>query len=498
MANSYTVKDVRTIVENCVRRFNGTGWDYLAKQFPIVFDDKLPAMDKINLDQHNTFSFANQYYVGFSETRALEQITNYYSENELELSYYELEKNICNVIKHEYGHILLEHVFKKPKSTEIDKKADVISAEIETNRGVPKYERGIYFDDVIISDEKDDFKTVQQFITNVGIFNEVKRILKENPPKNDEQNKDENADSSGDENDKNKNQNNSKKSDAADEGENQPSENSKQGGEQSGKQFKKPDNVGTMLQAMDDASNSDNAQQRDLLSELGLQASDDFKDGDIKERLKVLTDLAQNDEIKKTLSKIKGTLAGDISREKVGTYSRPSRKTGEDGLMRRGVKRGANKRPNILIALDESGSMDCTAVQTAATAIKLVAKTIGRNRSDVTICSFSTSINRVARLNDYDYVVNKYSPYGGTNFASVIEYARKLKCDVVLCIGDGYDSLPSDCGNIKWIDILITPHGQVEKIKQCEYTAKDKATGRRETLWLGNNKRRVEQFANNM
>lgn len=505
---TFTEDQVKHMAENVIKQFDGTGWDYLAKQFPVVFDDKLPTMDKVNLDIHDTFSFANQYYVGFSESRALQQITDYYSAKDLELSYSELEKNVHNVLVHEYGHILLEHVFEKPSKTKFDDEVRVVTAEIETNRGIPKYERATYFDDVIIADDKPDFETVQPYITHKAVMDEVKRLWKNHKDKQDEPQKDECSDNGGG-GDNDEQKDNSGKEQQQEKNQTQQPTNpspspsndkdSEQGGQDEQKEqvkTKKPDNVGTMVQAMRDAS--ENAPQTDLLTELGLQASNDFKDGDIKQRLDALVELAHNDEIRKTLSKIKGSLAGELSKEKVGTYSRPSRKTSEDGLMRRGTKRGATKRPNILIALDESGSMDCTAVQTAATAIKLVAKTIGRNRSDIKICSFSNWINRRATLRDYDNVVRNYHPHGGTSFNSVIDYAKTLNCDVVLCIGDGLDTLPEDTGKVKWIDVLITPHSEIERVKYYGYTEKDRATGRRETLWLGNNRRRVEQLASNM
>ena len=476
------------MVKDVLRNLTYTGWGYLIKQFPVRLDDKLPIIDKVNLDKHSTFSFANAYYVAFSESRALQQITNYYSENNLSLTYSELERNVENVLMHEYGHILLEHVFSKPMKTEFDSNVQIYTAEIETNRGVPKPLRGKYFDDVIISDDKQDFATVKPYVTHKAVFDEVKRILKnkEQEQKKQENQKDDQK-SGGNGDDK---QDNEQKNDSHTPSRSQSEKNSEQSN--------KPDQVGTMAQAMRDASKNDDAPQADLLSELGLQHSEDFKNADINERLRILTELQQNNDIKKTLSRIKGTLAGELSKEKVGTYSRPSRKTGEDGIMRRGSKRGATKRPNILIALDESGSMDGTAVQTAATAVKLISKTIGRNRSDIKICSFNSSIDKVAKLGNYDYVVDTYHPRGGTSFYSVVELAKRNNCDVVLCIGDGEDILPNDCGNIKWIDVLITPYGQVERIENIAYTDLDKKLGRRETLWLGNNKRRIEQFASDM
>ena len=495
----FSEDDVRKMVRQVVEQFDGTGWEYLAKHFPILLDDKMTMMDKFNLDMHDTFSFANKYYVGFSESRALAQITNYYSSNKLELSWSELKENIKDVIIHEYGHILLEHVFEKPMAKQLDAEAQVITAEIETNRGIPKEIRAKYFDDVIIADDKEDFKSVQPFITHKAVFDEVKRLRKQNDQDKQQMPEQSNNASSGDKDDNKKDKSDSEQPQQKPSKMPPTNQKSEQNSEQEKEQIKKPDHVGTMVQAMRDSQGNDNAPLQELLSELGLQASDDFKNsGDIQERLKILTELEQNNEIKKTLSKIKGSLVGDVCRERVGTYSRPSRRTGEDGLMRKGVKRGETKRPNILIALDESGSMNSTAVKTAATAVELVSKTIGRNRADITICSFSYGIHRQAKLKNYHSVVDQYYPTGGTNFGCVIELAKKLGCDVVLCIGDGEDSLPEETYGIKGLDVLITGFYGIEQTKQYQYTEKDRETGRRETLWLGNNKRRIEQFASNM
>lgn len=507
---SFSENDVRDMVKQCIEQFGGTGWEYLAKQFPVLLDDKLSAIDKFNLDAHDTFSFANQYYVGFSESRALKQITDYYSAKKLSLSWSELQENVRDVLIHEYGHILLEHVFQKPMTKQLDAEAQVVTAEIETNRGIPKSSRAKYFDEVIISDDKEDFQTVKPYITHKAIFDEVKRLWKSHKDKQNNPQDDECSDNGGGgDNDKQKDSsgkeqqgsNSTTPTPSTDQKSEQNSgqeneQNGAQSGDQQQEQIKKPDHVGTMVQAMRDAQSND-AQPRDLLSELGLQASEDFKDGDVHERLQILTELAQNNEIKKTLSKIKGSLAGELSKERIGTYSRPSRKTSEDGMMRKGTKRGATKRPSILIALDESGSMDTTAVKTAATAIKLVSKTIGRNRSDIKICKFNNVVTMVKPLARSDELVENYYPRGGTNFDSVINLARDSKCDVVLCIGDGMGTLPNETNGIKWLDILITPYGTVDNVKQYCYTDADK-NGRRETLWLGNNRRRVEQFAMDM
>lgn len=531
----FTVDEVKTKAQNILETLKHSDWGYLIKQFPVFFDDQLSVTDKVNLDEHDTFSFANKYYIGFSESRCLKQVKDYYTAMNLRLTDGELYDTIKNVLIHEFGHILLEHVYQPLPKNDRDAMAMIATTEIETNRGVKRYERSRYFDDVAITDDKEEYKEVQPLITREAIYNKMKELYK--PPKNDknkdekdEQNKEQDNDTVDNKNNKQKShlptppsqsqtssdQKEQDKPQSEPQSEPQKDECNDNGGggeeqqDEQKQQVARPDNVGTMVKAMRQAEKQ-NTEASDLLTDLGLDPSDDFKnDNTIKGRLTVLRELSQNNEIKKTLSKIKGTLAGELNKKKVGTYSRPSRKMGEDGLMRRGTKRAGMTRPRILVALDESGSMDSTAVKTAATAIKIISKTIGRNRSDVKICKFDTSVSMTRPLGQCDDVINSYYPRGGTAFREVVRLAIQENCDTVICIGDGEDILPTrenlkdyygiptDCKYPKWIDVMITSHRTVDELKGLHYTKEDIRENRRETLWLGNNEHRVEQYAQTM
>ena len=523
----FTSDEVKDKAKQILEDLKRSDWGYLVKQFPVFFDDQLPVTDKINLDEHDTFSFANKYYIGFSESRCLKQVKDYYTAKNLRLTDSELHDTIKNVLIHEFGHILLEHVYQPLPKSDRDAMAMIATQEIETNRGVQRYERSQYFDEVAITDDQEAYQAVKPLITREAIYNKMKELYK--PPKKDDK-EDEKKDDKGDkqkQEQKQKQDNEQQKSHLPtppsqsptssdqkeqDKPQSEPqkdecNDNGGGGEEQQEQQIVRPDNVGTMVKAMRQAEKQ-STEASDLLTDLGLDPSQDFeKDNTIKGRLTILQELSRNNEIKKTLSKIKGTLAGELNKQKVGTYSRPSRKVGEDGLMRRGTKRAGMTRPKILVALDESGSMDSTAVKTAATAIKMISKTIGRNRSDVKICKFNTNVSMIRPLGQCDDVIDSYYPRGGTAFREVVRLAIQNNCDTVICIGDGEDILPTreilkdyyriplDCKYPKWIDVMITSHRTVDELKGLHYTKEDIKEDRRETLWLGNNERRVEQLA---
>lgn len=469
--------------------FNDTGWEYLVKRVPLILDDKLSQVDKQSLDEHHSCSFANKYYVGFSEERFVDDYCTWCDEKKKQPSFWEIDRSVLNILTHEFGHLLLGHPYVTRMKGERNVNAQIITMEIETNRGV--HDMSDWFAEIAMHDGQPNLAPTKTMLTHEGIFNKVKELLdnKNQLPDNDSQQQSSGNDDKND--DGNQNEQQPKSSDAGNEspGDNKDEQNASQG------KRPKPDYVGAMKDTVlkDDGVGA----QQDLLADLGLGCSTAFENAtSVDEKVKVLGTLGESDDIRKTLAKIKGTLKGDLSRTKVSTYSRPSRKTSDDGLIKRGRKYGKDKAPRVLIALDESGSMDGTVVQTAATAVNILVKTLGRNSCDVHICKFNNWCSDPVPIRQASEVIDDYCPRGGTSFGSVCEHAKGY--DVVLCIGDGEGRLPDEMEGTKWIDILITPfRSQIGHVKRGYYrTGLDE--GRRETLWIGCDKRRIEKLLGDM
>lgn len=476
----YTEKDVQNCIENVMTELEGTGWDFLAKQYPLYTDNNMPMAARAGLKAHNTFSCVTKDYVCFSESLCLERLDDWYEKQNMDrYPFGALFYTVKSVLVHEYGHLLMGHLSKPLPKTKIERMAQSITHEIETNRCVLPTYYSDFFKSTALADFQEQWKTTEPFYTYTGIYNEVKRLLSEMTDEQRQRLEDGMPDEEDNSND----------------------------GEQDSQPNSKPNLVKSMMEAQEQAqANQDDEQDEStekghLLAELGLPQSEAFDNADTpKERLQALVELVENKKVKQALARIKGVLAGETSRDKVGTYSRSSRKTAEDGLLRRGTKKAGNRRPRILIALDESGSMDGTAVKTAATAVKIISKTIGRNRSDVYICSFNDFVNDFRPLDESDEVLERYYPDCGTSFESVVHKAMDNDVDVVLCIGDGEGYLPpieylnGTYQNKKyphWIDILITAKDDSTRIKNAYYQEEDIATGRRETYWLGKNSQRI-------
>lgn len=177
--------------------------------------------------------------------------------------------------------------------------------------------------------------------------------------------------------------------------------------------------------------------------------------------------------IRSELAKLKGVIEGTVARERIRTYARQSRKEGEGGLMRKGVKRGARSCPSILLALDSSGSMSVTTMTSVASAIAEIFKTCGRPTKGCYICKHNHRVSKPLPMKQWEKVAQSFYADGGNDFTKVMEEALSLGVDVVLNVGDGWDYTNRNTGvthrftkaGIRWYDVnVIKNRGQGEQI----------------------------------
>lgn len=208
--------------------------------------------------------------------------------------------------------------------------------------------------------------------------------------------------------------------------------------------------------------------------------------------------------IKEELGKLKGIIEGSVSKERVKTYSRQSRKQGNDGLMMKGSKRSARSCPTILLAMDSSGSMDVTSMNDVASAIAEIFDTCGRPTKGCYICKHTSRVSDVRPLKEWKIVAKSFYASGGNNFVNVMEKALELDVDVVLNVGDGWDycigwtrtdkgSNPIDVAQecvkrgLRWYDVNIV-EGSREDYEGCIRREKEfcdeKGCVRMERHWI--------------
>lgn len=170
------------------------------------------------------------------------------------------------------------------------------------------------------------------------------------------------------------------------------------------------------------------------------------------------------------LERLKGVVRGNQARTRVPTYSRQSRKSSVDGLIRKGVKNDKALAPRVLVAMDSSGSMSSTTVTPIAEAIGTLAKMLGKTKGSY-ICEHDSHVKNVLPLSKWEEVVKGYYPHGDNDFDEVLKKALELKVDVVLNIGDGYARMwdmdlmkQAKARNLKWIDVQVC--GMVETLQR--------------------------------
>ena len=189
-----------------------------------------------------------------------------------------------------------------------------------------------------------------------------------------------------------------------------------------------------------------------------------------EEMLKNLNEKMDKKNIEKALARLRSEIKGNVSKGRTKSYSRPPRRTLEGDLMKKGIKKDARFNPSILVALDKSGSMDCTKVTAVATAVDNIVKQLGRDISNCYICLHDGTVKECQKLGNWKDVVRRYYASGGNQFSEVYRQAQRLGCDVVLNVGDGLDEITSNRVShskkqvfggkqITWFDVIVSQLG---------------------------------------
>ena len=157
----------------------------------------------------------------------------------------------------------------------------------------------------------------------------------------------------------------------------------------------------------------------------------------------------------KQFAKLRQTIKGNMSKNKIKTYSRPSRRGSYNGLFRKGSKRDTRSVPKVLVALDCSGSMSSAKVTSIANTIGTIVNELGRSTKGSYICLHDDEIKCLVSLDKWRVVVEQYYACGGNNFDRVYKKALDLGVDVVLNVGDGVDYLHGNDKKLTWYDVIV-------------------------------------------
>lgn len=393
------------------------------------------------------------------------------------------ETEIMNILIHEYTHILCQHTrqgkkFMKNKD-EHKIKTFMTACEIEANRGyrIRKYSATY---EAAVTEEKFPETMGVEFLPDIyqvllSNYGDQIENCKGKNEKNEENEENEDGEESKDEETpKDENDSSSKNRGGDEDGGGDDGEGKKPLTE------KQKEVIENMLDSDGDLSEEvfnepdygdgeGKSLVEEIMDELGMgnQIDDDMPEeyASPKKKLQYIADKARAMQVAKELAKLKGVIAGSISRERIATYSRQSRRQSDDGLILKGKKRSPRSSPRILVAMDASGSMDGTTSREVASAIAGIFETCGRPTEGCYICMHRSSVSNLKPLRDWESVAEQFYADGGNNFRRVVETALKLNVDVVLNIGDGLDSIfshfDSDMNEeigrrgLQWYDCLV-------------------------------------------
>lgn len=413
-------------------------YNYLIREYPILVDDELPpAYVAALINAESPAMFTGDYVAVSTKLVAKTVIEGALIRAEkvamVEISGSGLTYEILTIIAHEYTHALYNHSIlrqrfhKKTKGK--DDKTFMLACEIQANRGVYVNKTSLVYE-LGVTEEKfiKDVPDIATAKTLDNIYIALKNVYKDKI-ENNQQGK-------GKEDNNDENQSN------------------KQGQQQQSKQQSKS---GSQSEDSETGKELNDVQQKALdrlfkqeekkgtssgfLHDYSEDEVEDDSEKDARTLLKEYNQRVETAKIKKSLLKLRAVLKGDLSKGKVPTYSRPSRRASDNNLFKKGKKNDARFNPSILLALDSSGSMSSTTIKQVTEATIDIIKALGRDISNCYICLHDGKVYNLQKLKDYEEVLKTYRPSGGNNFLRVYQKAVELNCDVVLNVGDGLDSI---------------------------------------------------------
>ena len=408
-------------------------YNYLIREYPILVDDELPpAYVAALINAESPAMFTGDYVAVSTKLIAKTVIEGALIRAEkvamAGISGSGLTDEILTIIAHEYTHALYNHsvlrqrFHKRTKGK--DDKTFMFACEIQANRGVYVNKTSLVYE-LGVTEEKfiKDVPDIATAKTLDNIYIALKNVYKDKIENNNNQQQGEN----------NKDENQSNKQGQQQQSGSQ-SEESETGKELNDVQQKALDRLFKQEEKKGTSSG--------FLHDYSEDEVEDDSEKDAKTLLNEYNQRVETAKIKKSLLKLRAVLKGDLSKGKVPTYSRPSRKSSADsGLFKKGKKNDARFNPSILLALDSSGSMSSTTIKQVTEATVDIIKALGRDISNCYICLHDGKVYNLQKLKDYEEVLKTYRPSGGNNFLRVYQKAVELNCDVVLNVGDGLDSI---------------------------------------------------------
>lgn len=438
----------------------GTGmYSILSKKYPLYTDSNVPPAAMLNMRSHHTPACADSGHVYFSSEMFKELWEIGINSNEEPIAG-KMGADMCESIQaliiHEYTHIVMEHVkrlktFMKRSKNAKNIQTYTLACEIEANRG---WAMPVYSYVYKVGVTEDTFPECKGVYGLTNIYNVLKKRH-------------------GDDVDNHANSAPGKQEEGEEEGSKKPSP------KPSSLSEKQKEAIEQMVQKQHteqlmgaEGNDSEEGEETEGVSISGGGDEEEKEYKTSQEAVEAFNKRFMEREMKADLSALKGVISGeDIAISRVKTYSRPARREGENGLMRKGVKKGAHNAPRILIGLDCSGSMDSTSMSDVMSTCASIIRVTGTKMAGSYICTHDTQVSNVRPLHEWESVIRMFHPYGGNSFNRLLMEALKLDVDVVINLGDGFDTIMDTSllkkakdKRLKWVDVIVNSDVSKEKL----------------------------------
>lgn len=483
------LRALKAIVDDFETGFYGP----LTKRHSLCVDEAIPISAKKNIDSHGTCACTDGNHVYFDTNNCAKMINEAREKLSKEHKYFVSGSDpywdVETILAHEYTHILMEHVKRGYKFVKKYGKKNygtfALACDIEANRGYKVQCDSSAVFKIGVTDES--FPEVKGVTGLMNIYNALlKKHGDDIDNEYDKAKKDKNGEGEDDDSSEPQSENSQQaQSNSENKNSNSLTQEQKDLIRSSVEDF---DELEDKIENYDDGDDSEGEESEG--GGIGNDKDDDDDDdidggyGDAypKDVLKEHYSSDMRKQTKIVMKNLRNIISGGNQiKEKVKTYSRPARRDGEDGLMRKGTKYAKVKAPKILIGMDSSGSMRQTTMQKVADSIGTIVDELGRDKNGSWICEHDDYVNHLSPLSDWKKVVSGYIAGGGNDFNALLKTAIDKGVDVVLNIGDGCDYITrkdyieqANEKGITWYDISISNSVNEAYVTRTYYDQLDK------------------------
>lgn len=184
----------------------------------------------------------------------------------------------------------------------------------------------------------------------------------------------------------------------------------------------------------------------DTIIKHAMKKAYDKNQGNISESLKQFLEDIFNQDTLNWKQILRNFIGNNISKLEEFSRTRPNRRI---GLLAQGKKK--TYKPKILVALDQSGSVDNESLGLMFNELRKLLKDL---ESSVDVIAFDTETQYLGNIEVYKDIKKERTFSGGTSFVPVYEDVKKYRSDLLIMFTDGYGDFPLEKSKVPTMFVL--------------------------------------------